>query len=204
MRTEEQWRKWFEHREGKKKRSGKKATTGRKTGVQNSAIPVSSLRLPGVIGEPSYFSESTKRSKVLEFADRRRKNPTPAEKELRRILNQLNSGILRGRFKREYAISGKWIVDFWIPEIRLAIEVDGSVHLTEDQIKRDKLKDADCARFDITVLRITNREIYGDRKALINKLRAGWREALNRENKIIGVATDQHLVDRQKNGCKGK
>lgn len=101
---------------------------------------------------------------------------------------------MRGRFKREHVISGRWIVDFFFPEIRLAIEVDGSIHLTDDQIERDRLKEADCSRLDITMLRLTNREIYGDRGALIRKLRAGWRLALDRENRVIGMDADKYLA----------
>ena len=95
--------------------------------------------------------------------------------------------MLRGKFECQYAISGKWIVDFFFPKIRLAIEVDGSIHQTAQQKKRDRQKDEDCARFDITMLRINNREIYGDECKLIEKLRLGWRTALNRKNQIIGM-----------------
>ena len=188
VRTTAQWKRWFERREGKKKKkSGKKAAVRQKVQAQESAIPMSGLSLPGVVSESTFLAGSPGRSRILEIADRLRKNPTPAEDELRRILNRLNGGVLRGRFKREHAISGRWIVDFYFPEIRLAIEVDGSVHLTEDQSKRDRLKDADCARFDITVFRVANCEVYGDRRALIEKLRAGWGKALDRENRIIGM-----------------
>ena len=179
VRTTAQWKRWFERREGKKKKkSGKKAAVRQKVQAQESAIPMSGLSLPGVVSESTFLAGSPGRSRILEIADRLRKNPTPAEDELRRILNRLNGGVLRGRFKREHAISGRWIVDFYFPEIRPAIEVDGSVHLTEDQSKRDRLKDADCARFDITVLRVANCEVYGDRRALIEKLRAGWGKAV--------------------------
>jgi len=91
-------------------------------------------------------------------------------------------------FKREHVVSGKWIVDFFFPEIRLAIEVDGSVHNTQVQRAKDLKKDSDCMRFDITVLRLRNAEIFGDRDWLIEKLRASWREAKDRENRIIGTS----------------
>ena len=118
-------------------------------------------------------------------------------------MNRLNDGVLRGRFRREHVISGKWIVDFYFPEIRLAIEVDGSVHLTKEQSDRDRLKDSDCARFDISMLRITNREVFGDRKALIEKLRDGWKTALKRENKIIGMDAGKYLASRRKKTDNG-
>ena len=153
----------------------------------------SGITVPGVIGDPDFISSAPAQSSILKFAHRRRRNPTPAEARLCRILNQLNGGALRGRFKREHPISGRWIVDFFFPEVRLAIEVDGSIHLTEDQKRRDREKDTDCARFDITVLRITNQDVYGDRRVLIEKLRAGWREALHRENKIIGMNAEDYM-----------
>lgn len=93
---------------------------------------------------------------------------------------------MRGKFKREHIVSGRWIVDFFFPEIRLAIEVDGSIHNTPDQQAKDRKKDQDCERFDITILRISNAEVFGDRERLVGKLRAGWSAAKNRENKIIG------------------
>jgi very-short-patch-repair endonuclease len=74
---------------------------------------------------------------------------------------------------REHVASGKWIVDFFFPEIRLAIEVDGSTHNSQAQQAKDRQKDADCKRFDITVLRLRNAEIFGNRDRLTEKLR--WR-----------------------------
>jgi len=129
-----------------------------------------------------------KRSQILKNADDRRSDPTVAEAKLESLLNSLNNGALQGKFKREHVISGKWIVDFYLPEIRLAIEVDGPVHDTPIQQAKDRKKDSDCKRFDITVLRIPNAEIFGDREVLIKKLRAGWREARDRENLIIGTS----------------
>ena len=132
------------------------------------------------------------RSKILKYSERRRRRPTYAEAELERILNRLNGGVLRGKFKREHPVSGKWIVDFFFPEIRLAIEVDGAIHLTKGQLERDQQKDDDCAKLDITVLRLTNRDIAGNRNALVAKLRAGWRKALDRENRTIGMSEDEY------------
>jgi very-short-patch-repair endonuclease len=83
-------------------------------------------------------------------------------------------------------VSGRWVVDFFFPEIRLAIEVDGSVHGSMEQKCRDAEKERDCIRFDITLIRVSNSEVFGDRQKLLDKLRAGWRTALRRENQIVG------------------
>jgi very-short-patch-repair endonuclease/uncharacterized protein YifE (UPF0438 family) len=132
------------------------------------------------------FVDAYSRSYILRNADIRRANPTKAEAELQRLLNSINGGVLRGRFEREHVVSGKWVVDFFFPEVRLAIEVDGSIHDTQGQRAKDRLKDADCERFDITMLRLRNSEIFRDHGRLVEKLRAGWQAAKNRENRIIG------------------
>ncbi|MHA1545598.1 MAG: endonuclease domain-containing protein [Alphaproteobacteria bacterium] len=184
-RSDADWNSWFERREGNTKKTRGRIKPAGKLGA--------AATVARVIGESSFFTESWKRSKILDFADYRRENPTRAEAELRIILNQLGDGILRGKIKCEYVVSGKWIVDFYFPEPRLAIEVDGSIHLTGHQLKRDRLKDADCATFDITVLRITNAEVFGDREKLIKILRAGWRKSLMRKNKIIGLSEEEYF-----------
>ncbi|WP_201860157.1 endonuclease domain-containing protein [Microvirga soli] len=146
----------------------------------------SGIVLPGVVGEAGWSTLGYNESTIRRFARTNRRNPTSAERHLHRILNDLNGGVLRGSFKVQHPISGKWIVDFFFPEIRLAIEVDGSVHQLEAQKVRDAEKDRDCERFDITLIRVRNAEIFGEREMLISKLRAAWVKAKRRENRIIG------------------
>lgn len=192
MRSEAEWRKWFRRREAKlKRKSGRYAVVNQKARTRRSRMPNSGISVPRVVGEPLPFADPPKRSHILENADKNRNKPTRAETKLREILDELGGGVLRGKFKRQYAISGKWIVDVFFPEIRLAIEVDGSIHHTAQQKKKDRRKEEDCARFDITMLRINNREIDGDRRKLIKKLRLGWRKALKRENQIIGMGAEE-------------
>lgn len=150
------------------------------------AISVGAL-LPRVIGDPPMVSCEPTTSRIRKFAKERIDNPTSAEAELQRILDHLKDGVLRGQYRREHPVSGKWIVDFFFPKIRLAIEVDGSIHDTPAQRIRDRLKDEDCSRFDITVLRLRNNDVFGDRERLVALLREGWRAAKNRENRIIGT-----------------
>jgi very-short-patch-repair endonuclease len=142
--------------------------------------------IPRVVFEPSIIEVAHPVSYVRRHAKRMRIRPTAAERELCSILGSLKGGVLKGRFTKQHVVSGRWIVDFFFPEIRLAIEVDGAIHCTAEQRARDWQKERDCARFDITLLRVTNADVFGDRDKLIQKLRHGWRMALDRENKIIG------------------
>jgi very-short-patch-repair endonuclease len=79
-----------------------------------------------------------------------RRKPTQAEREFKNFLLSLNDGALRNRFKVQHVASGRWIIDFFFPDVRLGVEIDGSVHRTHAQKRRDRQKDKDCARFDIT------------------------------------------------------
>ena len=129
-----------------------------------------------VIGDKSISSidDPPKRGSVTQkFAARRRKSPTKAEAELEKILNTMDAGIWSGRFQREWAFAGKWIIDFYFHEYRFGIEVDGSYHETEKQKARDAEKARACEKFQITLLRLKNGEIFGDRESLLSKIRDG-------------------------------
>jgi very-short-patch-repair endonuclease len=110
-------------------------------------------------------------------ADERRERPTRAERALTAILDGLNGGALNGRFRREWVCGGRWIVDFYVPEVRLGIEVDGGYHRSSAQRGRDLLKASDLESAGVTLLRLKNEEIFGDRERLVGKLRRAWAEA---------------------------
>jgi very-short-patch-repair endonuclease len=110
------------------------------------------------------------------IAEARREAPTRAERTLEAILNGLNGGALEGEFRREW-VCGEWIVDFYFPGVRLGIEVDGGYHRSTPQISRDLHKSAALEAAGITLVRLTNEEVFGDRERLVAKLRRAWRAA---------------------------
>jgi very-short-patch-repair endonuclease len=115
------------------------------------------------------------------IAAERREHPTRAERALATVLNEVNGGALEGRFRREWVCGGRWIVDFYFPEVRLAIEVDGGYHRSTFQLGWDLFKATELEAAGMTLLRLTNQEVLGDREWLLAKLRRGWRAALARE-----------------------
>jgi very-short-patch-repair endonuclease len=121
------------------------------------------------------------------IADERREHPTRAERTLAAILGGLNEGALDGRFRREWVCGGRWIVDFYFPEVRLGIEVDGGYHRSTVQRGWDLFKDGGLESAGVTVLRLTNEEVYGDRERLLGKLRQAWRTAV-RNARRTGMA----------------
>jgi len=86
-----------------------------------------------------------------------REAPTSAEAILWRGLRR--RFVLGLRFRRQHVIAG-YIVDFYCPSLRLAIEVDGGVH--EAQRERDSRRTADLARLGTTILRVSNSRVHAD------------------------------------------
>jgi hypothetical protein len=111
-------------------------------------------------------------------ADARRLAPTEAEAELERILRTLGDGALAGEFRREWP-AGDWTLDFYFPTVRLAIEVDGGYHRAQWRWRLDLAKNRDLAARGITVLRLVNAEVFGERDKLVARLRAAWRAAMD-------------------------
>jgi very-short-patch-repair endonuclease len=85
-----------------------------------------------------------------------RKNMTPAESIL---WDHLRRKALEGyRFRRQHP-AGRFILDFYCHPLRLAIELDGSVHHLPEQAEYDADRTAELERLGITVLRFRNEEI---------------------------------------------
>ncbi len=87
-----------------------------------------------------------------------RKEETGTEKILWEKLRNNRLGI---KFRRQHPID-MYILDFYVPSIKLAIELDGAVH----KIKENKEYDIDRTKYlkskYITVLRFWNEEIEKD------------------------------------------
>ena len=94
----------------------------------------------------------------IEYKQRRqtlRNNMTEPEKRLWGILRNHQLGV---KFRRQHGI-GHYIVDFYCPELKLIIEVDGESHFFEDAQAYDKIRDKFMLELGLTTIRITNTEI---------------------------------------------
>ncbi len=72
-------------------------------------------------------------------------------------------------FRRQYSIE-KNTVDFYCPEIRLAIEVDGESHLFEKQKEKDLGKETVLKKENIKLVRYLNTDIYNNIEGVIEDL----------------------------------
>ena len=85
-------------------------------------------------------------------------------------------------------VIGQYIVDFFIPDKNLIVEIDGLQHKVKKIQDADDFRDAFLEGAGFKILRITHKEIENDFKAsmkIINDMPNGfWNECLDRANKI--------------------
>lgn len=97
-----------------------------------------------------------------------RNNATKAEKLLWRILK---SSMLEGRkFRRQHSI-GNYIVDFYCPQERLILEIDGEVHEVDFVKEHDQFREEHLKDMDFNVLRIRNEEVFENLDKVTEKIK---------------------------------
>ncbi len=85
-----------------------------------------------------------------------RRNSTVSEKVLWAYVRQLRfQGFI---FQRQYSVD-RYVLDFYCPKVRLAIEVDGSQHYTSSGKKYDNERTTFLESLNIQVIRFTNAEV---------------------------------------------
>ena len=96
-----------------------------------------------------------------------RKNMTDTEKLL---WSKIRVKQLKGiQFYRQKPI-GDFIVDFYCPKANLVIELDGGQHYSEDSKAKDDQRDEYLRKMGLRVLRFSDREVFQDSSAVIEKI----------------------------------
>ena len=86
-----------------------------------------------------------------------RRNPTPAEKKLwEEYLKTFPHRVLRQRPIEHF------IVDFYCAALRLVIEVDGAVHLSESAQSYDAERTNELEKYGLQVIRFTNEQVMSN------------------------------------------
>jgi len=68
------------------------------------------------------------------------------------------------------------VVDFYAPSCKLAIEVDGEVHDTDEAQRYDRQRTAYLEGFGMRVLRFTNQDVLGNSAGVAEVIEAAVRE----------------------------
>jgi very-short-patch-repair endonuclease len=97
-----------------------------------------------------------------------RKDEAPRRRELRNAMPKAEVVLwsrLKGRqllgckFRRQYGV-GPFVIDFYSPEIKLGIELDGDSHFAEGKREYDRKRQAFIESFGIRIIRFLNVDIY--------------------------------------------
>ena len=100
-----------------------------------------------------------------------RNNSTGAEGELWKYLK---GGQLQGRkFRRQHSI-GNFILDFYCPSEKLAVELDGQVHLHVMAEQADMERDLVLKSLGIKVLRFENKDIFQHLEAVLQDISSNF------------------------------
>jgi very-short-patch-repair endonuclease len=97
-----------------------------------------------------------------------RRRSTDAEHLLWRLLRR--RGVLGIKFRRQHPV-GPFILDFYCADHRLAIELDGGQHYTDEARAYDEARTIYLARQGIRVLRFGNHELFEDAEAVLEVIR---------------------------------
>lgn len=102
-----------------------------------------------------------------------RKNLTPAEAFLWKQLK--NSQLENRKFRRQHSI-GNYILDFYCPAERLAIELDGEYHFTPEGIKYDKIRTEYINNESIKVIRFENKIVFENTEWVLTEIKNNFRK----------------------------
>lgn len=105
-----------------------------------------------------------------------RNNATDAEKKLWVFLR--NRQLNENKFRRQHGI-GPYIVDFYCPELKLVIEVDGEIHNTKEAKEYDDKRTKYFQLYQISVLRFRNNEIFNDVESVLQAILVKAKEIIS-------------------------
>jgi very-short-patch-repair endonuclease len=96
---------------------------------------------------------------------------TPAEAFL---WTHLKKSQLSGKkFRRQYGV-GPYTLDFFCPEVRLAVELDGEPHFNVIAEERDVERDRYLLEKGIVVLRFENRDVFENLEFVLEAIRKNF------------------------------
>lgn len=104
---------------------------------------------------------------LLQFARAMRQNPTSAESFLWQVLRARQFAGFK--FRRQHPVE-PYILDFYCPEIQLAVELDGGQHATVKGVENDAQRTAYLAEKGIKLIRFWNHEVMTQPEDVLNHL----------------------------------
>ncbi len=102
---------------------------------------------------------------------KRRSLRTDSTKPEQVLWYNLRNNNLGEKFRRQYGV-GRYILDFYCPAKRVAIEVDGDSHFTTNAIAKDQTRQEFLALQEIKCIRFTNFEVLSNIDGVLDKIKS--------------------------------
>ena len=112
-----------------------------------------------------------RKNRPEELTERRslRTNGTKEEAMMWKVLkNRQVSGV---RFRRQFSV-GAYILDFYCPELKLCIELDGAGHYNSEGLQHDYVRDKYLSELGIRVLRFENLAVLKMQPVMLAEIEA--------------------------------
>ena|SRR3989338_5262248 len=94
--------------------------------------------------------------KTIPYRRKLRRDLTPAEKLFWSKVS--NRQFYNLKFRKQHGVAN-YIVDFYCPEKKLIIEIDGDTHASEKDIENDKKRDKYIASLGYVIIRYHNQDV---------------------------------------------
>ena len=105
---------------------------------------------------------------IFQIAERLRRDMTEAEKI---IWERVCKNQLEVRIRRQHPI-WKFIADFYCHELKLVIEIDGEIHLSNERREYDVSRNIILNEFGIEIIRFTNKQVINETNWVISQIKS--------------------------------
>jgi very-short-patch-repair endonuclease len=112
-------------------------------------------------------------SRLKERRKELRNSLTPAEAKLWTILK--NSQLCGKKFRRQHSVGG-YVLDFYCPLEKIAIELDGEIHNLKDVKEYDQNRTEYLDSSGIKVLRFKNKSVFDETNKVIGEIKKHFKK----------------------------
>jgi len=110
-----------------------------------------------------HFNKSTQRNRRIFL----RHHLTKAEAIMWKHLSRRQ--LLGFKFRRQYSVDN-YIIDFYCPELKIAIEIDGDSHYRLVNIEYDQVRQKHIEHYGVKFIRFTNNEVYNNLPGVLDTI----------------------------------
>ncbi len=120
------------------------------------------------------------------FRKKLRNNLTPAEAKFWTLVQ--NSKLEGRKFRRQHSV-GNYILDFYCPSEKLAIELDGEVHFNVTAQEKDAERTLFLNYYGIKVLRFENKLVFEQTEQVLDEIKESFGWSKNIPENVGGATT---------------